>query len=52
MELARARRGLLTFVVGGEPFEVPWPFLSLHSPVWAEKLAKEPEKKVIELEGE
>lgn len=52
MELARSRRGLLTFVVGGEPFEVPWPFLALHSPVWAHKLADDPETKVIELPGE
>lgn len=54
MELARSRRGLLTFVVGGEPFEVPWPFLALHSPQWAEKLAEEPAvaKQAIELQGE
>ncbi|CAK9027485.1 unnamed protein product [Durusdinium trenchii] len=52
--LANARRGLLTFKVGGEPFELPWPFLALHSPKWAQKLAEEPEmaEQVIELEGE
>ena len=27
-------------VSGGEPFEVPWPYLALHSPVWAQKLAE------------
>ncbi|CAE7572059.1 unnamed protein product [Symbiodinium necroappetens] len=47
-----ARRGLLTFVVGGEPFEIPWPYLALHSPVWADKLAEDPNLAVIELEGE
>eukprot|EP00434_Breviolum_minutum_P043799 symbB.v1.2.039060.t1/scaffold6325.1/size19000/1 len=52
--LARSRRGLLTFVVGGEPFEVPWPFLALHSPTWADKLMEDPElaKQIIELPGE
>ncbi|CAE7803779.1 unnamed protein product [Symbiodinium sp. CCMP2456] len=47
-----ARRGLLTFVVGGEPFEIPWPYLALHSPVWADKLAEDPNLAVIDLEGE
>eukprot|EP00439_Symbiodinium_sp_Y106_P033284 s2915_g3.t11 len=47
-----ARRGLLTFVVGGEPFEIPWPYLALHSPLWADKLAEDPNLAVIELEGE
>ena len=54
MALARARRGLLTFVVGGEPFEVPKPFLALHSPLWAQRLSEDPElaARPIELQGE
>lgn len=33
--------GTNTSIPGGEPFEVPWPFLALHSPQWAEKLAED-----------
>eukprot|EP00931_Biecheleriopsis_adriatica_P078124 TRINITY_DN51593_c0_g1_i1.p1 TRINITY_DN51593_c0_g1~~TRINITY_DN51593_c0_g1_i1.p1 ORF type:complete len:284 (+),score=57.41 TRINITY_DN51593_c0_g1_i1:52-852(+) len=47
-----ARRGLVTFRVGGEAFELPIPFLSMHSPRWAKRLAEEPEKNEFELEGE
>ena len=45
---------MLTFVVGGEPFEVARPFLALHSPKWAQRLLEEPElaARPIELQGE
>jgi len=50
--LDRARRGLLTFIVGGEPFELPWPFLAMHSPKWAKKMTEDRNIKEVKLDGD
>lgn len=48
---SRQRRGALTFVVDGVSFEVAKPFLAMHSPHWAERLAKEPQLESVNLQG-
>lgn len=47
-----ASRGAMTFLVGGETFELPRPLLTIHSPTWAERLAQEPDLREVALEGE
>uniref|UniRef100_A0A7S4QF99 BTB domain-containing protein n=1 Tax=Alexandrium monilatum TaxID=311494 RepID=A0A7S4QF99_9DINO len=42
----------VTFMVGGQAFELPRPFLAIHSPEWAKRLAEEPQMPPVELEGE
>lgn len=39
-------------MVGGEPFELPWPFLAMHSPKWAQKIAEDPNLKEVKLDGD
>jgi len=43
---------IVAFVVGGKAFELPRPFLAIHSPDWAKRLAEQPQLGVVELEGE
>jgi len=42
----------MTFIVGGETFELPGPFLAIHSPEWARRFAEDSELKSAELPGE
>lgn len=42
----------MTFVVGGEDFELQKPFVALHSPNWKRRLDAEPQLERVELEGD
>lgn len=43
---------VVTFVVGGEEFQLQKPLLAIHSPLWAKRFETEPQLKREELPGE
>mmetsp|Transcript_51151 Transcript_51151/g.121563 ORF Transcript_51151/g.121563 Transcript_51151/m.121563 type:complete len:265 (+) Transcript_51151:61-855(+) len=47
-----AATSAITFVVGGEDFRLQKPFLAIHSPVWRETLASQPNLSRVELPGD
>lgn len=51
MPSSRAAR-FATFRVEGQEFQLPKPFLAIHSPLWAAKFQEEPEREIWELDGE
>lgn len=47
------RKGrLFTFVVDGQEFQIPKPFLAIHSPIWAARFEADPSLARVQLSGE
>mmetsp|Transcript_14957 Transcript_14957/g.41787 ORF Transcript_14957/g.41787 Transcript_14957/m.41787 type:complete len:312 (+) Transcript_14957:75-1010(+) len=49
LQTSRARGGMISFVVEGQTFELPRTLLAVHSPGWADRMAKDPTLREVSL---